>query len=416
MSCYFQTLSDGIIAMWRPKIDHKKIMSAIDDLIKNPNKYLENKQPNEDTSIVNTKPIVPTRPNLAINKSTSSPEKSIEISSNQLKSIEKKMVPPKSFLYGGKVKLNLIQCSPYLRMNGNSNIELPLAPNSDVKISQDRGYYEMTNPTEKSSAAQSEDNPYEELNFSQIECDKKKIGLLKRILRQPTVKKCYSNLEEAKQGRKSKLTKVQSSSISSYNINRIDLEDDFSTASSELKSYRKIADCSEDVVHSKPSSSDRVFTYPEYSEINENDTSEEVVESINYTEMNVDEVVMRNKKADANDGKRSRQTSDYADTDVLEEEEETSKNGSNPSDMASKSIVDDVTDNSVQSNLTQLEDEATNEAPVEANKVEAVIDVNFKKYGMFSDEHFYETPEMREDLLEFFYSADGYLASEFTNN
>lgn len=322
--------------MWRPKIDHKKIMTAIQDLIKDPEKHIENHS-KLTVKESNFKPEVPDRshlPNLFA--------KHYKTNSNQLKSINNEIDPPKSFLYRNK---NNSKCTnncinAYVPMNGNANSELEteskIKQNLCLTICQDRGYYEMSNKStgNTNSSIPEEDNPYEELNFS----SKKKMGILKRMLK-PPINRPKPNLEDMKNCRKKPPKKPHQSkkSISNRSFNKSDLEDDFSHSNTDLTGYKKINDDSnEDIV--------MVFC-PEYSEIDENENSgNKIVKNEHF---------------------------------------------------------DDVTSRLIQSkttNLTRLDEE-------EALPVKLENETNCSgqsEVDDFSDEHFYETPETREDLMAVF--------------
>lgn len=322
--------------MWRPKIDHKKIMTAIQDLIRNPEKHIKNHN-KESIKDTNYKPEVPDRshlPNL-LNKNKKS-------DSNQLASVDKEINPPKSFLYRDK---NNSKCTnncinAYVPMNGNANCEVEteskIKQDLYLTLCQDRGYYEMSNKSAErtNSVIPEEDNSYEELNFS----SKKKIGILKRMLK-PPINKPKPNLEDIKNCKKKPPKKTHQSrkTISNRSFNKSDLEDDFSHSTTDLTGYKKINDDSnEEIV---------MVICPEYSVIDENENS-----------------------ADKN---------------------------------AKIKHFDDVTSHLTQSktsNLTRLDEE-------EALPNELVNKTNFSGQNDvddFPDEHFYETPEMREDLMAVF--------------
>lgn len=247
--------------MWRPKVDAKKLISVVNDLQKDPLKYLQMNGTVDYEVLANgnrrspprLKPKVPIRSDSlikrdkkqeSINKQhdsmvnadcrskifASDSEESYTVK-NEIKKTNEidldSIIAPKSFLYSSKMRLAITKIHPYAQMENTildpprsqddaiifrkrrylNRMEEPFFDNTDIfdenTVMQDRGYYEMSSRRSGMKVRRfsdgdinnSEENTYEELMFktqkmeATVIREKKKPGILKRVLRKQTLKK-----------------------------------------------------------------------------------------------------------------------------------------------------------------------------------------------------------------------------------
>lgn len=247
--------------MWRPKVDAKKLISVINDLQKDPLKYLKMNGTLDFDQLANSnpkslpprfKPKVPIRSDSLIKRNqetvkpnqnpvannSNSRSKTIASESDESHTVKREIkntneidldsiVAPKSFLYSSKMRLAITKNHPYAPMENTmsetqrtqddaiifrkrrylNRMEEPFFDSKDKfeenTITQDRGYYEMASRRSGMKVRRfsdgdinnSEENTYEELMFktqkmeATIIREKKKPGILKRVLRKQTLKK-----------------------------------------------------------------------------------------------------------------------------------------------------------------------------------------------------------------------------------
>ncbi|XP_030019624.2 uncharacterized protein LOC115439778 [Manduca sexta] len=146
-------ITEGIVKLWRPKVNAKKFISFIGDLKLNSNKYL-NADTNKNEDILKKRESIESQYQTVIRKK--SKEENAVVPTNSIEELLKRIVPAKSFLYRNQTKSLDKTVPSYLPMSATSpkkarklfrlsSYDYPifdLRSRSSKEVS-DRGYYPM---------------------------------------------------------------------------------------------------------------------------------------------------------------------------------------------------------------------------------------------------------------------------------